>query len=87
MRASLALPPLERVGLAAAAQVSGEVAEQVSATAPVNPLVEVRLRVSVPVAAEDELAVTATMVLAGTSVKSESGLEMTLPLFSVTADG
>jgi hypothetical protein len=78
VRVSGVVAPLVRVAEEVTEQVTVWPA-QVKVTAPLNPLTEVRLIVSVP----GLLLVTGTRVVSGTIEKSESGLEMALPLFSV----
>ena len=74
-------PKLKEPGLTV--QVTPDAAVQVKFTAPLKPFTEERLMVSVP-----ELPmVTGTTVVCGTMEKSESGLEIALPLFKVVADG
>lgn len=77
-----ALPPLESVGEAGSGlQRTPDAAEQLRLTAPANPFTELRLMVSVAVPLEG----TSMIVVSGTMLKSESGLE--IGGVSVIADG
>ena len=79
----MALPPVLKVVEAGMLQVTPEAATQVKFTVPENPLTDVRLMAVVLLLP----AVTATFEVLGTSVKSESGLEMAPPLLRVKAEG
>ena len=78
-----ALPPAARFGEALSKeQPTPPVLEQVRLTAPLKPFVELRLITSIALADD----ASGMMVVSGTMVKSESGLEMAAPLFSVVAE-
>jgi len=84
---AVVLVPLLRVGaVGAIEQVTPAAAVQVRFTAPLKPFTEARLIVAVPLLAPP-LTLMGTIVLCATSEKSESGFEIGLSLFSVTAEG
>lgn len=79
------LPLLSDAGVVAE-QVIGVVPAQLRSTLPLKPLTEARLMVSVPVFAP-ALTLTGTMVVSGTSVKSDCGFASGPLLLRLNSDG
>jgi hypothetical protein len=82
---ALALPPLAKLSEVGAEQVKGASTEHVKFTPPLKPFADTRLITTLPPLPPP--AVTGTIVVSGTSVKSESGLDTELGLVIWTADG
>jgi len=80
---ALEVPPLLRVAEEGREQVTPADAAQLRLNVPANPLTDARLMVVVPLLP----AVTGTLDELGIRVKSESGLAIAPPLFSVKAEG